>query len=183
MPMRELRLRVAAMLLPLAAVCACSPGVSGTASGSQAASEHAGPRHPESGLAIIPLAVKSGGKTHAFKVELAESRFEQAKGLMFRRTMGADEGMLFPFDPPREASFWMKNTVIPLDIIFIGADHRILNIEANAVPYSETPRTSRGMAAAVLELNGGRAAQLGIVPGDKVEFQSAKRLAPMAAAE
>lgn len=177
--MRKLRLHLAAMLLPLAAIAACSPGVSGAASSSQ----NAGPRHPESGLAVIPLTVKSHGKAHAFKVEVAESRIEQAKGLMFRRSMGADEGMLFPFEPPREASFWMKNTVIPLDIIFIGADHRILNIEAEAVPYSETPRVSRGKAAAVLELNGGQAAQLGIGPGDKVEFQSAKQLAPMAAAE
>lgn len=178
--MTKLSLRLAAvLLLPLAA---CSPSVSGAASNSPAG-EEAGPRHPESGLRIIPLTVTSGDKTHAFKVEVAESRMEQAQGLMFRRSMGADEGMLFPFDAPRDASFWMKNTVIPLDIIFIGADHRIVNIEAQTVPYSETPRVSRGKAAAVLELIGGRAAQLGIGPGDKVEYQSAKRLAPMATAE
>ncbi len=181
--MTKLTLRLAAALLPLAVTGACSPGVSGAASGNQVASEDTEARHPESGLAVIPLTVKSGGKSHAFRVEVAESRVEQAKGLMFRRSMGADEGMVFPFHPPREASFWMKNTVIPLDIIFIGADGRILNIEAEAVPYSETPRSSRGKAAAVLELNGGRAAQLGIGPGDKVEFQAAKHLAPMAAAE
>ena len=84
--------------------------------------------------------------------------------------MGKDEGMLFPMEPPREASFWMKNTVISLDIIFIGTDGRILNIAENAVPYSEEPRRAAGLAAAVLELNGGRAAELGIVPGDKVEW-------------
>jgi len=182
-PMSKSCLRLAALLLPLAAIGACSPGVSGTASGNPAASDQALPRHPESGLPIIPLTIQSSGKTHAFRVEVAESRAEQAKGLMFRRSMGANEGMLFPFDAPREASFWMKNTVIPLDIIFIGADQRILNIEAEAVPYSEAPRSSQGKAAAVLELIGGRAAQLGIGAGDKVEFQSAKRLAPMAAAE
>ena len=90
--------------------------------------------------------------------------------MMFRTTMGESEGMLFPFDPPREASFWMKNTVIALDIIFIGADGRILNIAANAVPYSETPRKSQGEAAVVLELVGGRAAQLGIEAGDTIAW-------------
>jgi uncharacterized membrane protein (UPF0127 family) len=95
---------------------------------------------------------------------------EQAKGLMFRTQMGAGEGMIFPMVPPRLASFWMKNTVIPLDIIFIGADRRILNVAANAVPYSETPIPSWGKAGAVLELNGGRAAALGIVAGDRVDW-------------
>ena len=65
-------------------------------------------------------------------------------GLMFRTAMGADEGMIFPMDPPRAAAFWMRNTVIPLDIIFIGADRRILNIAANAVPYDERPLPSAG---------------------------------------
>ena len=89
---------------------------------------------------------------------------------MFRTRMGADEGMLFPFDPPRQASFWMKNTVIPLDIIFIGPDRLVSNIAANATPYSLDPLPSAGTAAAVLEINGGRAAELGIVPGAKVAW-------------
>ena len=84
--------------------------------------------------------------------------------------MGADEGMIFPMDPPRDAKFWMRNTVIPLDIIFIGTDRRILNIAANAVPYSLQPIPAAGTVSAVLELNGGRAAQLGIVAGDRVEW-------------
>jgi uncharacterized membrane protein (UPF0127 family) len=126
--------------------------------------------HPDSGLRVINLSVSSKGKTHHFRVEVAESRFEQAKGLMFRRELGPDEGMLFPMDPPREASFWMKNTVIGLDIIFIGADRRILNIAANAIPYDETALNSDGIAAAVLEIPGGRAAELGIMPGDKVNW-------------
>ncbi|MBV1917523.1 MAG: DUF192 domain-containing protein, partial [Sphingomonadaceae bacterium] len=127
-------------------------------------------KRQESGLPVIPLIVSSGAQTHNFKVEIARSRYQQAKGMMFRTTMGESEGMLFPFDPPREASFWMKNTVIALDIIFIGADGRILNIAANAVPYSETPRKSQGEAAAVLELVGGRAAQLGIEAGDTIAW-------------
>ena len=89
---------------------------------------------------------------------------------MFRTQMGADEGMIFPYNPPEAVSFWMKNTVIPLDIIFIGTDHRIINIAANAEPYSLDPRPSEGLAIGVLELNGGRAAELGIGPGAKVEW-------------
>ncbi|WP_159978647.1 MULTISPECIES: DUF192 domain-containing protein [unclassified Novosphingobium] len=126
--------------------------------------------HPESGLRVIPLKVKSQGGTHAFKVEVAITAQEQAKGLMFRTQMGADEGMIFVNDPPRRAAFWMRNTVIPLDIIFIGTDHRILNIAANAVPYDETPLPADGVTSGVLELNGGRAAQLGIKAGDKVSW-------------
>ncbi len=127
-------------------------------------------RHPESGLVVVPLRVTHAGIHHAFRVEVAASGMEQAKGLMFRTAMGADEGMIFPMDPPRLASFWMRNTVIPLDIIFIGTDRRILNVAANAVPYSEAPIPSAGKVSAVLELIGGRAAALGIVAGDKVDW-------------
>ena len=127
--------------------------------------------HPESGLPVIPLTVTSAnGTAHRFRVEVARTSEEQAKGLMFRTRMGADEGMIFPMNPPRDASFWMRNTVLPLDIIFVGTDGRILNIAANAVPYSETPLPSFGLAKGVLELNGGRAAQLGIAPGDMVRW-------------
>jgi uncharacterized membrane protein (UPF0127 family) len=127
--------------------------------------------HAESGLAIIPLTVHRGSRALRFRVEAARSSAEQERGLMFRTKMGANEGMIFPFNPPRQGvAFWMKNTVIPLDIIFIGRDGRILNVAANATPYSLAPIPSAGVTAGVLELNGGRAAQLGIVPGDKVEW-------------
>ena len=153
-------------LVPLAA--SCSPHA---AAGGSAAPAASGTVHPVSGLAVIPLSVTSAGKVHRFRVELARSDAEQEKGLMFRTAMGADEGMIFPMSPPRRAAFWMRNTVIPLDIIFVGSDHRILNIAASAVPYDETPLPSRGAAAGVLELNGGRAAALGIGPGDRVDWQ------------
>jgi uncharacterized membrane protein (UPF0127 family) len=148
---------------------ACSPGQSQGAQSAPSAIEDA-PRHAVSGLPVVPLTVTHAGKSHVFQVEVARSEAEQEKGLMFRTSMGADEGMIFPMDPPRNASFWMRNTVIPLDIIYIGADHRILNVAANAVPYSETPLFSEGRAAGVLELNGGRAAQLGIGKGDLVSW-------------
>ncbi len=149
------------------ALVACSPGAGDAAPQSSQAEPAV---HPVSGLTVIPLKVTSGGKVHNFRVELARTSQEQAKGLMFRTEMGADEGMIFPFDPPRRASFWMRNTVIPLDLIFIAPDGRISNIAANAVPYDETPLSSLGDAIAVLELNGGRAVQLGIKPGDRVEW-------------
>jgi uncharacterized membrane protein (UPF0127 family) len=151
----------------LLAFAACSQG---GADATAKASPSAPAVHPVSGLPVVPLKVKSSNGAHAFKVEVASTFAQQEKGLMFRTAMGADEGMIFPTDPPRRAAFWMRNTVIPLDIIFIGTDHRILNIAANAVPYDETPLPSTGVAAGVLELNGGRAAQLGIKAGDKVSW-------------
>ncbi len=83
--------------------------------------------------------------------------------------MAPGEGMVFPMNPPRTASFWMRNTVIPLDIIYVGIDGRILNI-ADAVPYDETRLPSAGVVKGVLELNAGRARELGIVPGDVVAW-------------
>lgn len=126
--------------------------------------------HPESGLDVVPLAVTQGERVHRFRVEVARTPDEQAMGLMFRTALGPDEGMLFPRRIPGQAHFWMKNTVIPLDIIFIGADGRISNIEANAEPHSLDARSSVGAASAVLELRGGRAAELGIAAGARVEW-------------
>jgi len=126
--------------------------------------------HPESGLEVIPLTVTSLGKTHTFRVEVARSTEEQAKGLMFRTTMGPNEGMLFPYDPPRVLSFWMRNTVLSLDLVFIGPDKRVINIAANAVPYSEESILSDAPGIAVLELNAGRARELNIVAGAQVAW-------------
>jgi uncharacterized membrane protein (UPF0127 family) len=103
-----------------------------------------------------------------FMVELAVTRAEQERGLMFRKSLAPDRGMLFPYNPPRPAAFWMKNTLIPLDIIYIGPDGRVLSIARNAVPHDETPLPSGGPVRGVLEIAGGRAAQLGILPGDRV---------------
>ncbi|MBS0482641.1 MAG: DUF192 domain-containing protein [Proteobacteria bacterium] len=156
-----------ALLAPLALLLtACSPGSGEAAPQSTQASPAV---HPTSGLPVIPLTVTHAGKKHAFRVELASTGQQQAMGLMFRTQMGADEGMIFPMDPPRTASFWMRNTVIPLDIIFIGTDGRILNI-ADAKPYDETPLPSAGVVKGVLELNAGRTRELGIVAGDVVNW-------------
>ena len=151
----------------LAALAACSPM---TADAGQKAAATTAARHPVSGLEVIPLTIVSANGRHALRVEIARSGEEQAKGLMFRTTMGANEGMIFPMEPARSASFWMKNTVISLDLVFIGPDKRIESIAANAVPYSLAPIGSKGSVSAVLELNGGRAAQLGLATGDAVSW-------------
>ena len=157
----------AVLFAVLAALAACSPM---SADAGQKAAAAAPARHPASGLEIVPLTIVSANGRHAFRVEVARSGDEQAKGLMFRTAMGANEGMIFPMEPARQASFWMKNTVILLDLVFIGPDKRIESIGANAVPYSLSPIGSRGSVSAVLELNGGRAAQLGLATGDRVEW-------------
>ena len=120
---------------------------------------------------MVPLDIlTAAGQTHAFKVEVARSESEQARGLMFRDKLAPDGGMIFPMNPPRPASFWMKNTVTPLDLIFIRPDGTIARISAEAVPYSLEPIDSGEPVSAVLELAGGRAAELGISEGDKVRW-------------
>jgi uncharacterized membrane protein (UPF0127 family) len=162
-------MRVGRCLIGLAVVLtACSPRPD---AGAQTATTAELSVHPESRLPVVPLTIRRGDRALNFRVEVATTSAEQARGLMFRAKMEPNEGMIFPFDPPRErVAFWMKNTVIPLDLIFIGADRRILNIAANTVPYSLAPIPAAGVTAAVLEINGGRAAELGIAPGDKVEW-------------
>ena len=156
-----------AFLVAALALTACSPR---PVDGAAPAAVREEARHPESGLPVVPLTVSRGGKKLPFKVEVATTAAEQAKGLMFRTALASGEGMIFPMEPARVASFWMRNTVIPLDIIFVGVDGRISNIAANAEPYSERPLSSIGDVKAVLELAGGRAAELGIVAGDRVEW-------------
>lgn len=107
---------------------------------------------------------------HVIQAEVAQSPAQQMVGMMFRKEMGANEGMLFANPDSSQRCFWMRNTLIPLDIIFVGQDGRIINISANAEPETLTPRQSLGIASAVLELNGGRAQQLGIKPGALVKW-------------
>ena len=168
---------LAGLLAPMLGLAACSPLPA--ESEAQARTAAAPARHPISGLEVVPLTITSGRRVHRFRVELARTQAEQAQGLMFRTAMGANEGMLFLLEPHRQASFWMKNTVIPLDLVFIDGQRRIESVAANAVPYSLQPINSRGVVAAVLELNGGRAAQLGLAPGDRVAWSLAPgRAAP-----
>lgn len=130
---------------------------------------------PTSGT--IPLTVRSSNGAHDFRVEVAKSAAEQQRGLMFRTDIPKNGGMLFyPYPAegggPREASFWMKNTPSPLDIIFIRSDGTIAHIAENTVPFSEEPIPSGEPVGAVLEIIGGRAAELGIAEGDKVSWST-----------
>lgn len=122
------------------------------------------------GLEQVILCVTSGAKTRTFTVELAQTSMQQAKGLMFRTELADNAGMVFPFPEPRVASFWMKNTVIPLDIIFVRANGTIESIAENTVPYSTTPVVAGEPVVAVLELRGGLSAELGISAGDTVKW-------------
>ncbi len=118
----------------------------------------------------MPLTIRTAAGEHLFTVQVAATPEQQEHGLMFYRSLGADQGMIFPYDPPATVSFWMKNTLIPLDMVFIRADGTIARI-ATAKPLDLTPVPSGEPIAAVLELRGGRAAELGIREGDQVEWQ------------
>ena len=159
---RSLTILLASLALSLAA---CSTQAAPPAAAAADASVH-----PVSGLEVIPLTITQNGKTHRFRVEVARTSAEQAQGLMFRTELGPQDGMIFPSATPQFRSFWMKNVVIPLDLLFIGADGFVSNIAANTVPYSEDSIPSDGPVVAVLELAGGRAAELGITPGARVTW-------------
>src|SRR5271168_4982710 len=143
------------------------------------------PRIPRSGFALFllismlmspvraagglePLEITTASGPHAFQVEIADNEASREKGLMFRRFMPADRGMLFEFERNEPVAFWMKNTYIALDMIFISRDGTVTHVAANAEPLSEAIVPSGGPCVAVLELNAGVAAKIGLVPGDKV---------------
>ena len=115
-----------------------------------------------------PLVIDTAKGPQHFTVELANTDETRERGLMFRQSMAPDAGMLFDFGTEQMASFWMRNTLIPLDMLFIRADGTILNIHQRAIPHDETGIDSAGPVRAVLELNGGTVARLGIRPGDRV---------------
>ena len=108
------------------------------------------------------------GQRHRLEVELALTGEQHAQGLMFRRSLAEDAGMLFLYSGAGVLSMWMKNTPVPLDMIFIAPDGRIVDIAERTVPYSLETVSSRFAASAVLEVNGGTVARLGIRPGDRV---------------
>jgi uncharacterized membrane protein (UPF0127 family) len=105
------------------------------------------------------------GGAESFAVEVADEPAERSRGLMFREALDPAAGMLFVYESPRRASFWMKNTLIPLDMIFADVTGRVTRVHADAVPGDTTPIDGGDGVAFVLEINGGLAARLGIVPG------------------
>jgi uncharacterized membrane protein (UPF0127 family) len=124
---------------------------------------------PQAMTGVVGIDV-GGGKKALFRVELAVSEEEHQRGLMFRTHLDEDAGMLFLGRDPREQVFWMKNTLIPLDMIFIGTDRRIVGIVENAEPKTTSARTVGLPSLHVLEIGGGLSAKLGIRAGQAVEF-------------
>jgi len=116
------------------------------------------------------LTIESGSGVHHFDIELAISPAQRAQGLMFRDNLPADAGMLFVYAEDQAITMWMKNTLIPLDMIFIARDGRIISIAERTIPGSLATIDSGGLARGVLEVNGGTAARLGIRPGDRVDY-------------
>ena len=123
---------------------------------------------PAAALDLQTLEIASKTGVHIFSVELATNEEERARGLMFRKELPEGKGMLFDFKTDQEVAFWMKNTYIPLDMIFIRGDGRILSIAENTTPLSEKTVPSGGPVRCVLEVIGGTARSLGIEPGDRV---------------
>jgi uncharacterized membrane protein (UPF0127 family) len=114
----------------------------------------------------LEIVTKTG--VHTFSVEVVANDADRAKGLMYRKSLPEGTGMLFDFHREQEVSFWMQNTYIPLDMIFIRADGRIWRIAENTVPLSTEQVPSRGPVRGVLEVIAGTARKLGIAPGDRV---------------
>lgn len=115
---------------------------------------------------LVPLTITGAdGTAHVFQVEIAERPDDRARGLMFRDSLAADRGMLFIFPRPERIAMWMRNTRIPLDMLFIGDDGKVAQIHERAVPHSEDIISSRIRVRYVLELPGGTADQLGLAVG------------------
>jgi len=111
----------------------------------------------------ITLLTEDGPR--AFRIEIADDPAEQSRGLMFRPQMAPEAGMLFVFEPPKQAQFWMRNTMIPLDMVFIDATGRVESIAVRRDTYSQRVSSSEGEVRAVLEINAGLSEALGIGPG------------------
>jgi uncharacterized membrane protein (UPF0127 family) len=134
--------------------------------------------HPAYAMRRETLKLLTAHATHVIDVEIADSPQEKAQGLMFRTHLDDTSGMLFAYDTPQEITMWMRNTYIPLDMVFIRADGTVHRIEARTEPLSEDIIASHGDVRACLELAGGAAERLGLKPGDRVEhrfFEPAKR--------
>lgn len=150
-------LSLAALLLALAAALPLAPS----------AAQNRAPA-ATSTAAFTELAIDTGGKTHKFRVEVAANDADRQRGLMFRREMAADAGMIFDFGYEQQVAMWMKDTYIPLDMLFITADGKVAHVAARTVPESRATVSAPRPVRYVLELNGGTAERLGIKPGAQV---------------
>ena len=162
------------LALALAPLAACTSGDAGAVPANEAGAVPAGEAAGAKAGGLVPVTIATAGGTRKFSVETAVNEEQQQQGLMYRTDIPQDGGMLFypypPMGPPREASFWMHNTPTSLDIIFIRADGTIARIAENTTPFSDVPVASGEPVAAVLEVHGGKAAELGFGEGDRVRW-------------
>lgn len=138
----------------LLVVAACAPGEKPPVDGA--------------GRPMEALSVTTASGPHAFWVEIADDEPERQRGLMYRPPLEADRGMLFEFDVASEQGFWMRNTPSSLDIVYIGADGKIISVARHTTPFSEAVLPSNGPAKGVLEVRAGRMDEIGAKPGDTV---------------
>lgn len=124
---------------------------------------------------LEPLTIVTASGRHVFQVEMARTPDERAKGLMFRRFMPADRGMLFDFERVEPVAMWMQNTYIPLDMVFIRADGTVARVHERAEPLSTRTIPSGEPVLSVLELNGGIAEKIGLKAGDRIEHPLFRR--------
>lgn len=160
-------MRGAFLFLVVATLCACSGASSSPADPASATAARAATTDKREQPLVV---IQNGSGEHRFRVELATTPRERARGLMFREQMDADAGMLFLFDQMEVQSFWMKNTRIPLDMLFLDERGVIVGIVENAEPLSLTSRSVGLPSRYVLELNGGTSRRLGIEAGQRAVF-------------
>ena len=153
--LRAFGFALALLVLPLAA---CNPG-------STTQAQTTTPAAMDDFHAVIHTSTGD----YPFNIEIADTPAEQSRGLMYRQTLAPDAGMLFDYGTERKVSFWMQNTFIPLDMVFIGADGLVKHIYAKAKPMDTTSIPSRYPVRFVLEIPGGRAAEIGLKEGDRIE--------------
>jgi uncharacterized membrane protein (UPF0127 family) len=151
--MKSLALLFALAASPLAAATTLTPAL---------------PDCPNHGLAQVPLTFVTAKGRYSYRLDVAATPAQQECGLMYRKTMPRDVGMVFPFDPPRPTSFWMENTVLPLDLVFVGPDGRVVSV-GHGKPFARDIIDSGGITARVVELNAGEAARIGLKPGDRAQ--------------
>jgi hypothetical protein len=121
------------------------------------------------------IVLKTETGDHRFDIEVVNTEQERARGLMYRRSLPQNGGMLFLYDPPQHIVMWMKNTFIPLDMVFIARDGTVHRIESNAEPFSTDRIASGAVVLGVLELNGGAAQRIGLKPGDRIVYPGLKQ--------
>jgi hypothetical protein len=165
-------MRPAARLLILLSAIGLTAGACRNGhSGAGAVPEPSGTTTPSGPLVVL----HAGERALPIRVELARTEAERERGLMYRNHMDPDAGMLFIFEHAGPLTFWMKNTFIPLDMIFIGSDRHVVGIVEDAIPETETPRRVPGESLYVLEIVGGLSRRLGVAAGSTVDFRGIPR--------